>query len=150
MTEDAPKRGNGWVGVVPTLFAAALFAFFASFVPNVAAGEVLRWTSPWIPSLGVSLAFLVDGLSLTFALLISGIGTLVLLYSNAYLAGHAQYARFALFLTAFMASMLGLVLADDLILLFVFWELTTFTSYLLIGFSHEAGKSRRNALQALF
>ncbi|MCR9155995.1 MAG: putative monovalent cation/H+ antiporter subunit A [Rhodobacteraceae bacterium] len=143
-------RGNGLTGIVPVLFAAALFAWFASMVPTIAATEVIRVSVPWIPSLGIELAFLVDGLSLTFSLLISGIGTLVLLYSNTYLAGHPQYARFALFLTAFMVSMLGLVLADDLILLFVFWELTTLTSYMLIGFSHEAEKSRRNALQALF
>lgn len=143
-------RSNGLTGVVPVLFAGALFVYFASLVPTIAAAEVIRVTIPWIPSLGIELAFLVDGLSLTFSLLISGIGTLVLLYSNTYLAGHPQYARFALFLTAFMVSMLGLVLADDLILLFVFWELTTLTSYMLIGFSHETEKSRRNALQALF
>lgn len=143
-------RSNGLTGVVPVLFAGALFVYFASLVPTIAAAEVIRVTIPWIPSLGIELAFLVDGLSLTFSLLISGIGTLVLLYSNTYLAGHPQYARFALFLTAFTVSMLGLVLADDLILLFVFWELTTLTSYMLIGFSHETEKSRRNALQALF
>jgi multicomponent Na+:H+ antiporter subunit A len=143
-------RSNGLTGVVPVLFAGALFVYFASLVPTIAAAEMIRVTIPWIPSLGIELAFLVDGLSLTFSLLISGIGTLVLLYSNTYLAGHPQYARFALFLTAFMVSMLGLVLADDLILLFVFWELTTLTSYMLIGFSHETEKSRRNALQALF
>ncbi|MCK0149896.1 putative monovalent cation/H+ antiporter subunit A [Marivita sp. S6314] len=143
-------RGNGWVGIVPVLFAAALFTYFVSLMPTIAGLEAIRFAAPWIPSLGIEFAFLVDGLSLTFALLISGIGTLVLLYSNTYLAGHPQYARFALFLTAFMVSMLGLVLADDLILLFVFWELTTFTSYMLIGFSHDSEKSRRNALQALF
>ena len=143
-------RGNGLTGIVPVLFAGAIFAYFVSLMPTIAANEVIRVSIPWIPSLGIELAFLVDGLSLTFSLLISGIGTLVLLYSNTYLAGHPQYARFALFLTAFMLSMLGLVLADDLILLFVFWELTTLTSYMLIGFSHEAEKSRRNALQALF
>lgn len=147
---ETDKSGNGWVGIVPILLAAAIFAGFASLIPDIAAGNVLRWSISWIPSLGVDLAFLVDGLSLTFALLISGIGTLVLLYSNTYLAGHPQYARFALFLTSFMLAMLGLVLADDLIALFVFWELTTFTSYLLIGFSHTSEKSRRNALQALF
>jgi multicomponent Na+:H+ antiporter subunit A len=152
MAGGFPKdvRGNGAVGVIPILIAAALFAYFASMVPTIAAAEIIRVTIPWVPSLGIELAFLVDGLSLTFALLISGIGTLVLLYSNTYLAGHPQYARFALFLAAFMVSMLGLVLADDLILLFVFWELTTLTSYMLIGFSHESDKSRRNALQALF
>jgi multicomponent Na+:H+ antiporter subunit A len=104
----------------------------------------------WLPSLGITLSFTLDGLALTFSLLISGIGTLVLLYSNTYLAGHPQFARFALFLFSFMLAMLGLVLADNLIALFVFWELTTITSYLLIGFGHETIKGRRSALQALF
>ncbi|HBM57842.1 MAG TPA: Na(+)/H(+) antiporter subunit A [Citreicella sp.] len=150
MAPVSDKTNNGLIGILPVLLAAALFAFFAAQIPAIAAGEVLRWSMPWFPSQGIELAFLLDGLSLTFALLISGIGTLVLLYSDSYLAGHPQYARFALFLTSFLLAMLGLVLADDLILLFVFWELTTLTSYLLIGFSHEAEKSRRNALQALF
>jgi multicomponent Na+:H+ antiporter subunit A len=152
MAADASSdaRGNGISGVIPILFAAALFVYFLSLVPTIATLDVIRWSVPWIPSLGIEFAFLVDGLSLTFSLLISGIGTLVLLYSNTYLAGHPQYDRFSMFLTAFMVSMLGLVLADDLIVLFVFWELTTLTSYMLIGFSHEAEKSRRNALQALF
>jgi multicomponent Na+:H+ antiporter subunit A len=104
---------------------------------------------PWIPSLQINLSFWLDGLSLMFALLITGIGALVMLYAARYLAGHPQYNRFALYLFSFMLSMLGLVLADNLIALFVFWELTTFTSYLLIGFSHADPKSRRNALQAL-
>ena len=149
-TDDIQARGNGVAGLLPILVAAGLFAGFAALLPRIAAGETLALVQPWVPALGISFAFVVDGLSLTFALLVSGIGALVLLYSNAYLAGHRHYARFALYLTAFMLSMLGLVLADDLILLFVFWELTTFTSYLLIGFNHTAEKSRRNALQALF
>ncbi|WP_108260799.1 proton-conducting transporter transmembrane domain-containing protein [Mangrovicoccus ximenensis] len=149
-SNDARRSGNGAAGILPVLFAAALFAWFCSFLPAVSGGAVLRAEFGWVPSQGIAMAFLLDGLSLTFALLISGIGTLVLLYSDSYLAGHPQYGRFALYLTAFMLAMLGLVLADDLIGLFVFWELTTFTSYLLIGFSHESAKSRRNALQALF
>jgi len=128
------SRGNGWVGVAPVLLGAALFAWFLSMAPAVVRGEVLRFAWEWAPSLGVSLSFVVDGLSLTFALLISGIGVLVFLYSNTYLSGHAHFARFALFLFSFMLAMLGLVLADNIIALFVFWELTTFTSYLLIGF----------------
>ncbi|MDJ1006566.1 MAG: proton-conducting transporter membrane subunit [Paracoccaceae bacterium] len=147
---ETPPKGNGAIGVLPILFALALFAAFLAALPTVSAGERLLWTIDWVPSLGIGFAFMVDGLSLTFALLISGIGTLVLLYSNSYLAGHPQYGRFALYLTSFMVAMLGLVLADDLIVLFVFWELTTITSYLLIGFSHETEKGRRNALQALF
>ncbi|MEO1000913.1 MAG: Na(+)/H(+) antiporter subunit A, partial [Pseudomonadota bacterium] len=135
MAERAP-RGNGIVGLLPVAIAAALFALFAAQIPAIAAGEVIRVSLDWVPSLGIALSFLIDGLSLTFALLISGIGTLVMLYANTYLAGHPQYDRFALFLTAFMLAMLGLVLADNLIALFVFWELTTITSYLLIGFGH--------------
>ncbi|MEO1331228.1 MAG: hydrogen gas-evolving membrane-bound hydrogenase subunit E [Pseudomonadota bacterium] len=149
ITSRSAVRGNGLIGVVPIVIAAGLFAFFLQLTPPIADGQRLIWTATWIPSLGVELSFLVDGLSLTFALLISGIGALVLLYSNTYLAGHPQYGRFALLLSAFMVSMLGLVLANDLILLFVFWELTTFTSYLLIGFGHEKEGNRRNALQAL-
>lgn len=149
MNETTP-RGNGWVGLAPVALALGLFAWFLSLSPDIAGGGALRYVWDWVPSLGVSLSFLVDGLSLTFALLISGIGALVLLYANTYLAGHPQFARFALFLTSFMLAMLGLVLADNLIALFVFWELTTITSYLLIGFGHETEKGRRSALQALF
>ena len=141
---------NGLVGWLPVVLAGALFVAFLSFVPSVEGGASLRYGWQWVPSLGVSLSFVIDGLSLTFALLISGIGALVFLYSNTYLAGHPHYARFALFLTSFMLAMLGLVLSDNLISLFVFWELTTITSYLLIGFGHETAKGRRSALQALF
>ena len=144
------QSGNGFVGVAPILLALAIFGAFCASIPAVSDGDVLRFYWEWVPSLGISLSFLIDGLSLTFALLISGIGTLVLLYSNTYLAGHPQFARFVLFLTSFMLAMLGLVLADNLIALFVFWELTTITSYLLIGFGHETTNGRRSALQALF
>ncbi|SDY43808.1 putative monovalent cation/H+ antiporter subunit A [Citreimonas salinaria] len=145
---DGP-RGNGWVGILPILLSAAIFAGFLGALPRVSDGEPLRLAVDWVPSLGVTLSFLLDGLSLTFALLISGIGTLVFLYSNSYLAGHPQFARFVLFLFSFMLAMLGLVLSDNLIGVFVFWELTTITSYLLIGFGHETKKGRRSALQAL-
>ena len=118
-------------------------------LPSIAAGETLRFVWEWVPSLGVNISFLVDGLSLTFALLITGIGALVMLYSARYLAGHVHQARFSLFLTSFMLAILGVVLSDNLLGLFVFWELTTITSYLLIGFSHATKKSRRSALQAL-
>ena len=150
MTDHAAPQSNGAAGYLPALFAAVLFVLFALVLPRIEAGGALLWSVPWLPSLGVAFAFAIDGLSLTFSLLISGIGALVLLYSNTYLAGHPQWGRFALFLTAFMLSMLGLVLADDLISLFVFWELTTITSYLLIGFGHETETGRRSALQALF
>lgn len=136
-------------GLGTSAITALLFVFFLQYLPIVAAGEPVRVVWNWVPSLDVQLSFWIDGLSLMFALLITGIGAMVMLYAAKYLAGHPQYDRFAIYLFCFMLSMLGLVLADNLIALFVFWELTTFTSYLLIGFVHTDPKSRRNALQAL-
>ena len=104
---------------------------------------------PWAPSLGLSLSFHLDGLGLLFALLITGIGTLVVLYASAYLANHPQAGRFYASLFAFMGSMLGVALSDNILTLFVFWELTGFTSFLLIGFEHDRADARSAALQAL-
>ncbi|CTQ49731.1 putative monovalent cation/H+ antiporter subunit A [Jannaschia donghaensis] len=136
----------GWISI---LLPLALFGWFAQHIPAVATGEVLVWRLDWVPSLGVSLGILLDGLSLTFALLITGIGTLVTLYASSYLVGHVHYTRFVCYLMVFMVGMLGLVLSDNLLALFVFWEVTTVSSYLLIGFDADAAKARRNALQAL-
>lgn len=151
MAENSEHPATFWTlaGAVPPLIAAGLFAFFLSFVPLVSAGEGLRYAWPWAPSLGVTLSFFIDGLSLTFALLISGIGVMVMLFSGKYLAGHPQLGRFSLYLVSFMLAMLGLVLSDNLLGLFVFWELTTITSFLLIGFNHSSKLSQRAALQAL-
>ncbi|MGL6161551.1 hydrogen gas-evolving membrane-bound hydrogenase subunit E [Microbulbifer sp.] len=118
-------------------------------LPDVRDGAALQFGLPWVPSLGVSLSFLVDGLSLLFALLISGIGIFVVIYASIYLRGHALLSRFYFYLLLFMVGMLGLVLAADLIALFVFWEVTTVASYLLIGFDHASVVARRAALQAL-
>jgi len=126
-----------------------LTLYFASFLPAVLAGQTLRHGVPWVPSLGVSLSFYLDGLSLLFALLITGIGTFIVIYSGGYLKGHPDLGRFYLVILLFMASMLGLVLADNIVTLFVMWELTSLTSYLLIGFNHTEFRSRRAATQAL-
>ncbi len=128
---------------------AAITLVLLGLLPAVADGAVFRVAAAWVPSLGINLSFKLDGLSLTFALLIGGIGTLVTAYSAKYMAKHADRARFFVLLLAFMFSMLGLVLADNLVVLFVFWELTTITSYLLIGFDHADAKARRSALQAI-
>jgi multicomponent Na+:H+ antiporter subunit A len=136
----------GWVlAVVP----AGLTFWFAGFVPEIASGGNVREVVAWIPGLGVNLSFYLDGLSLTFALLICGIGTLIVVYSGGYLHGDPMLPRFFLFILAFMASMLGVVLADNIISLIVFWELTSVTSFLLIGYLHDSAQSRRSALQAL-
>ncbi len=142
--------GNGRVAAVAACGASlAGFLLALTALPAIAAGETLRVALPWVPSLGVSVSFFIDGLSLLFILLICGTGTFVSLYASAYLRGHPQRGRFFAFLLFFELSMLGLVAADDLITLFVFWELTTVSSYLLIGFDHANETARRNAWQAL-
>ena len=143
-----PRLGAraGWLFA---LLPAGLTAYFATFLPAVAAGETFRVSYPWVPGLDLELAFYLDGLALLFALLISGIGALVTLYASDYLAGDARQPRFYVLILAFMASMLGLVLSDNLIALFIFWELTSISSYLLIGYDHEAAFARRAALQGL-
>ena len=103
----------------------------------------------WAPSLRLSLSFNLDGLGLLFALLITAIGTLVVLYASRYLEGHPQAGSFYASLFAFMGAMLGVALSDNILTLFVFWELTGFTSFLLIGFEHERDDARSGALQAL-
>lgn len=137
---------SGWIlALVP----AAIFVFLLSLLPEIAAGETLRLAIGWVPAYGLELSFFIDGLSLVFALTISGIGTLIVLYSGAYLAGHAHLGRFFGFMLAFMGAMLGLVLADNMLALFTFWELTSITSFLLIGFDHQRMAARRAATQAL-
>jgi multicomponent Na+:H+ antiporter subunit A len=143
------RVGRGTAGWIIALLPLGLAIYFASLLNPIAAGQVFTTSYPWIPSLEVNLSFYADGLSLLFALLISGIGALVVIYAGGYLAGHPQLGRFYAYLLVFMASMLGVVLADNLIVLFVFWELTSLSSYLLIGFYHTEAESRASALQAL-
>jgi multicomponent Na+:H+ antiporter subunit A len=126
-----------------------LAAFFGGELLSVAADGPRRVELPWAPSLGLSLSFNLDGLGLTFATLITGVGALILLYASRYLEGRAQIGRFYASLFAFMGSMLGVVLSDNVLALFVFWELTGFTSFLLIGFEHERAGARAAAIQAL-
>ncbi len=104
---------------------------------------------PWVPALDVSFSLRLDTLSLLFITLICGIGFLIQLYALDYTREQKDRTSFHVYLSLFMIAMLGIVSADNLILIFVFWELTTLTSYLLIGFKHEDAKSRKNALQAV-
>ncbi len=136
----------GWL---IALLPLAITLYLASLIGRVAAGEVMSASLAWVPSFGVNLSFYVDGLSLVFALLISGIGSLVTIYAGGYLAGHPQLGRFYLYLLLFMTAMLGLVLSGNIITMFIFWELTSLSSYLLIGFNHRQASARASALQAL-
>ena len=131
------------------LFPAALTVYFSLFMGELRSGEIFIYSYAWAPSLGVNLSFYLDGLSLLFALLISGVGALIVLYSSAYLAEHKNLGRLYAYLLMFMSSMLGTVLSGNIITLFVFWELTGLSSFLLIGFEHEREGARKAAWQAL-
>ncbi|WP_098898187.1 Na+/H+ antiporter subunit A [Streptomyces sp. st77] len=117
---------------------------------TAADGETVTWTWQWIPDYDVGLDLRLDALSELMVLMAAGVGALVLVYCASYFRDDTpQLARFAGNLLAFAGAMLALVLADDLITLYVFWELTTVFSFLLIGHSSEHRHSRRSALQAL-
>ena len=126
-------------------FALAGCAGLAALAPAVFSGEVLRWSVEWLPALGLRLGFRIDGLAWMFALLVLGIGALVVLYAAYYLDAKDPPARFFMFLMLFMGAMLGVVLADNLVLLVVFWELTSLASFLLIGFWHADPKKGTEA-----
>ena len=126
-----------------------IFAHLCGFLGPVSAGQPVSAGYSWIPSLDVRFSWYLDGLSLTFALLISGIGALIVLYSGGYLKGHPQQGRFFSFMLMFMGAMQGLVVSDSFLMLFAFWELTSITSFLLIGFDNKREPARRAALQAL-
>ena len=111
-------------------------------------GPILVEQYFWIESLGLELSFRLDGLSLLFGLIIAGVGAAVALYTHYYLENDERQGYFYLSLFAFMASMLGLVWADNLLTLFVFWEGTSVTSYLLIGYSHQSAVARGGARNA--
>lgn len=128
---------------------AALFAGFIAMSPTVLELGAVVQHIRWIPSLGISLSFRLDGLALVFALLITGIGTTIFLYASAYLPDNWQKPRFFATLVVFMASMLGAVLSDDLFGLLVFWELTSLSSFMLIGFNPSQAEARRSAQQGL-
>ncbi|MFD1094752.1 putative monovalent cation/H+ antiporter subunit A [Salegentibacter chungangensis] len=145
----AGKIFKGKFAVLTALLPLGLFLYFTQFLSDVANGKVITKTIEWVPSFGASLSFTLDGLSLLFSLMITGIGFLVFAYTAAYLKRHTYLDRFYGYLSVFMAAMLGLVLSDNLITLFVFWELTSISSFFLIGFNNTNPASRKSALTAL-
>ncbi len=115
----------------------------------VFAGEVERWSVGWIPSIGWNLSFMVDGLGFMFAFLILGIGVLIIVYARWYLPESDTLGRFYAYLLLFMGSMLGVVLSDNTLTLVVFWELTSLSSFLLIGYWSHTPEGRQGARMAL-
>ncbi|WP_102345510.1 Na+/H+ antiporter subunit A [Bacillus sp. Marseille-P3661] len=138
---------TGWfVLVVPVL----LFLYFIQFLDGLSMNEPIRTTVQWIPSLGINFTTYIDGLSLLFALLITGIGSLVVLYSIYYLSkGKEALHNFYVYLLLFMGAMLGVVLSDNLITLYMFWEFTSLSSFMLIAYWYHREKSRYGALKSM-
>ncbi|GEL77515.1 Na+/H+ antiporter subunit A [Tenuibacillus multivorans] len=138
------KIHTGWLILpVPLL----IFVYFLQFVGSDFKTSIA--TVDWIPSLNISIDFYLDGLSLLFALLISGIGALVVLYSIYYLDKEEQIGHFYTYLFIFMSSMLGVVLSDNVFVLYTFWEFTSLSSFLLIGYWHYRERSRYGALKSM-
>src|SRR5690554_6486207 len=145
----AGKALKGRASLINAVVPIGLFVYFCTLIPQVITEGAIFKSYSWVSSMGVDLNFNLDGLSLIFALMITGIGSMVFIYTSAYMKGSAQLDRFYGYLAMFMASMLGMVLSDNLITIFVFWELTTIVSFFLIGYNtHEKG-SRKAAMMSL-
>ena len=127
-----------------------VFSWFAVKVPAVDFGTIFTWQVNWIPSLGLSLGLYLDSLSMLFALLVTLIGTLVIIYTGQYFKGDQNAWRFLAYMLLFMGAMLGLVLAGDILTLFIFWEATSIISFLLIAYKTNDVAARQGAFKALF
>jgi len=139
---------TGWLALsVPV----ALFIYFIQFFSVTTPVETILVSTPWIPSIGIHFTLYLDSLSLLFALLITGIGSLVVLYSIFYLSKDRERLNFFYaYLMLFMGAMLGSVLSDNLMVLYSFWELTSVSSFLLIAYWYQRKKSRYGAQKAMY
>ncbi|MGK2952999.1 MAG: hydrogen gas-evolving membrane-bound hydrogenase subunit E [Thiobacillus sp.] len=144
---DKQKWGGSLAALLPALIPSALLAMLLAALYAMPLPWQLTWL--WVPSLGVDLTLYVDGLSAQFLLLITGIGAAVFVYTVGYLAGNPKRNRVIGLLLLFMAAMIGAVVSDHLLVLFVFWELTGVLSFLLVGVDHELQTSRKSAQQVL-
>lgn len=141
------NRQSGWIFAA---FPLAAFIFLLNFASRMD-GKALTYSVSWIPSLGLNFSLHYDGLSALFALLITGIGTLIMLYAGQYFGDDEESAwRFLAYTLLFMFAMLGLVLAGDLITLFLFWEGTSISSFLLIAYKYKDEAARKGAFKSLF
>ncbi|NMG43112.1 monovalent cation/H+ antiporter subunit A [Aromatoleum toluvorans] len=132
----------GFVALGTTLVIAALY-------PQVSAEGVVRLNVPWAPALGLDISLRMDGFAWLFALLVSGMGTLVVVYARYYMSPTDPVPRFFSFLLAFMGAMLGVVLSGHLIQMVMFWEMTSLASFMLIAYWHHRADARRGARMAL-
>lgn len=137
---------SAWAAGLTTLASLALLLPEA---PATFAGQTLVQRLPWLPQAGLDLAFRLDGLALLFAVLILGIGLLIILYARYYLSERDSMGRFYAYLMLFMGAMLGIVLSENVIQLLIFWELTSLASFLLISYWQHREDARNGARMAL-
>lgn len=138
------------MGWLLSIFPAAAFASILLAYAGKTAGKPLVFSLPWIPSLGINFSLYLDGLSALFALIITGIGALIVVYAGHYFHGDHTSWRFLVYILVFMTAMLGVVLAGDLVTLFLFWEGTSISSFLLIGYKYKDEAARKGAFKSLF
>jgi multicomponent K+:H+ antiporter subunit A len=141
------RNVEAWLAGAVSLASVILIA---SLYPQVVDGGVVRATIAWVPQLGLDVQLRIDGYAWMFAILVTGIGSLVVLYARYYMSPADPVPRFFAFLLAFMGAMLGIVLSGNLIQLVLFWELTSFTSFMLIAYWYHRDDARRGASMALF
>lgn len=140
------RSASAWAVAGVTLCSLTLLLGFSDAVFS---GQKIVSSTPWMPELGIDFAFRLDGLGYLFALLILCVGLLIILYAKYYLSEKDSMGKFYALLMMFMAAMLGIVLTENILLTFVFWELTSVSSFLLIGFWNHKAESRRGARMAL-
>ena len=140
------KRKIGWFA---TLGAITTFLLVMQAAPSIIDGDVIQASYSWIPSAGLSFSIYADGLALLIGLLVSGIGIFVFIYSNGYMVHEKDLTRYYCYLLLFMGAMLGVAFSSNLIMLFIFWELTSVSSYLLIGYWRHKAESEYGALKSL-
>ena len=143
-----PNARNAEAWLAGTFSLLVLLLVSASY-PGVTDGRVLRATIEWVPQLGLNLSLRMDGFAWMFAMLISGIGFLVVVYARYYMSPKDPIRRFYALFLAFMGAMLGIVLSGNLLLMVVFWELTSIVSFLLIGYWYHNAAAREGARMAL-
>jgi multicomponent K+:H+ antiporter subunit A len=140
------RNAEAWLAGLVALACAVLTA---TLYPQIATGTVVRMGVPWVPTLGLELSLRMDGYAWLFAMLITVMGALVVLYARYYMSPQDPVPRFFSFFLAFMGAMLGVVLSGNLIQLVFFWELTSLSSFMLIAYWHHRIDARRGARMAL-
>lgn len=131
------------------LLSAGGFGYLLSYAGFIAKGNTLNYTIEWLPELYLNFTLYLDGLSLFFGLLVTGMGALVLVFAGKYMQPYPLKHRFFFLILLFEFAMLALILSGNLFTMFIFWELTSVSSFLLVGFNHEKPEARNAALQAL-